>query len=351
MKRPDGFDPSTRKASDGERAKRSPAAASEPDARDTARGGSPRASAEQPTDVIEFVAPKAKRKSSVTSTGASEATSGPGRLDPRGSSAAKRASKQASGDPDPLDPKQAQRARRKHERDEIRRFTARSRRRSRGWLVAAGVLVALVVVSIAGAYSPLLAVRTIEVVGTDRVDAAALRKALDDQMGRPLSLVDASEVKAILVRYPLIASYSLESRPPSTLVVRIVERVPVGLVAADGSYTLVDAAGVTIQKSSTPIAGYPVLEVAGGPGSVGFTAAAEVMRALPEELRSRVSTVSASTADDVTLGLTDTAARVVWGSAEDSAVKAVELQRAIAATDPSTVTEYDVSSPSTVVVR
>lgn len=250
-----------------------------------------------------------------------------------------------------LDPREAARLRRRHERQEIRRFTARKRGRHRAWLVVAAILGALVVVSLAGAYSPLMAVRTIEVVGASRVSQAEITEALGDQLGRPLALVDAGAVKAVLVGYPLIASYSLESQPPNTLVVRIVEREPVGVLQSGTVYTLVDAAGVTIERSDQPIAGYPTLMVSGGASSKGFIAAAAVVRALPAELRARVASVSASTADDVTLTLVDSPAEVVWGSAVDSAIKAVVLEKAMAATDPTQVNQYDVTSPANVIVR
>lgn len=320
--------------------------------------------AEQETDVIALDAarlrPKRSAPGSTATPGESVRASVPSKAS--GSSADGRGAAPASATAtlerpeDPaaesvLSPREAAKLRRRHERQEIRRFTARKRGRHRAWVIAAAILGVLVVVSVAGAYSPLLAVRTIEVVGASRVNQAEITAALDDQLGRPLALVDAGAVKAVLVGYPLIASYSLESRPPSTLVVRIVEREPVGVLQSGSVYTLVDAAGVTIQRSDQPIVGYPTLMVTGGPNSKGFVAAAAVIRALPADLRARVASVSASTADDVTLTLVDSPAEVVWGSAEDSALKARILATTMAATDPSQVNQYDVSSPSAAIVR
>ncbi|MNY79811.1 cell division protein FtsQ [compost metagenome] len=64
-----------------------------------------------------------------------------------------------------------------------------------------------------------------------------------------------------------------------------------------------------------------------------------------------MTAVTASTSDDVTLELGGTNTRVVWGSAEDSAKKAVVLAATMAARPPADVTAYDVSSPDAVVVR
>src|SRR5690606_25645002 len=116
----------------------------------------------------------------------------------------------------------------------------------------------------AAAYSPLFAVERITVVGTQTLDPAAVEAALSDQLGTPLALVDASEVKAALVAFPLIETYTLEARPPHDLTVRIVERTPVGVIASDAGYTLVDAAGVALATTPEPPADQPLLEVDGG---------------------------------------------------------------------------------------
>jgi cell division protein FtsQ len=163
--------------------------------------------------------------------------------------------------------------------------------------------------------------------------------------------VDESAVKAELVAFPLVESYTLEARPPHDLVVRIVERTPMGLVETRAGYTLVDAAGVALSTSAQPSPGTPVLSITGGVDSDAFAAAGQVMRSLPEELRVQVTAVSATTPDDVTLSLGESNAQVVWGSAEESAKKALVLARAMISHPPAGVISYDVSSPDAIVVR
>jgi len=241
----------------------------------------------------------------------------------------------------------AARARRKALRAEIRRFTQRSRRRRIiGWS-AVGVAVTLVGGSIAAAYSPLFAVERITVVGASTLDPATLETALAGQIGTPLALVDSSEVKAALLAFPLIETYSVEARPPHELAVRIVERTPVGVVASDAGFTLVDAAGVALSTTAEQPAGQPLLEIDGGPGSSAFESAGLVIRSLPADVRQQLAAVRATTADDVTLTL-GSGLIVVWGSEEESAKKGVLLSRVLAANpDASTI---DVSSPRTAVV-
>ena len=239
----------------------------------------------------------------------------------------------------------AERRRRRYERAEARRFTQATRTRRRKYLIALAGAVVLVLLVVLTAYSPLLAVRTITVEGASRVDAAAVSAALDDQLGRPLTLVDFGEVKRTLETFPLIQSYVTEARPPDTLVVRIVERRPVVTVAVDGGFTLVDAAGVVVETTPERAAGYPIIDTAATPvDSPGFAAASSVLLALTPEFLAQVDSVSAPTPDSVTLALTS-GQRVVWGSAEDSALKARIVASMISNPGIPNVTEYDVSSP------
>ncbi len=257
----------------------------------------------------------------------------------------------SDGGPDAREVRRAARARRRVLRAEVRRFTGARRRRR--WIIgaAAAALVAVAALSAATAYSPLFAVERISVVGADRLDPVAVEQALASQRGTPLAAIDESAIKAALVPFPLIESYTVEAQPPHDLIVRIVERTPVGVIPTDGGFDLVDAAGVTLSRSPDPEPGYALLDVAGGAGSDAFRAAGTVMRTLPEDLRGRVSTASATTADDVTLTLADTGTRVIWGSAEDSAMKALALARIMTARPPDGVSVYDVSSPAAIVVR
>ena len=244
----------------------------------------------------------------------------------------------------------ARRARKQYERSEVRRFTSRSRRRRNIWLAAAGTVVALVAFVLVGVYSPLMALKNIEVTGTERIPAADIVQALDAQLDTPLPLIDFAEVKQELSEFSLIRSYVTESRPPNTLVVRIVEREPIGSIASAAGFDLVDAAGVVITSGEARAEGYPVVDAAGGASGAGFQAAVAVIGALPEGIRTQLDTVTAATKDDVTLTLAG-GARVVWGNSERAEYKAVVLSALLVSHPVGSVTEYDVSSPDSAVVR
>jgi cell division protein FtsQ len=245
----------------------------------------------------------------------------------------------------------AARARRKALRAEVRRFTVRQRRRRAAWIGALSAVVLLVLATLGAAYSPLFAVEQIRVVGTSQLDPVAVQDALGGQLGTPLPLVDESAVKAALIGFPLVETYTLEARPPHELVVRVVERTPIGVVATRAGYSVVDAAGVALSTTAAMPAGMPLLTITGGTDSAAFASAGMVMRALPESVRTQVTAVSASSPDDVTLTLGGTNTQVVWGSSDDSALKAVALETTMRARPPASVTAYDVSSPRAVVVR
>lgn len=245
----------------------------------------------------------------------------------------------------------ATRARRKAMRAEMRRFTARSRRRRLIWTVVVGSLLLLVAGSVGAAYSPLFAVERITVEGAEQLDAAAVEDALSDQVGTPLPLVDHSAVKAALLAFPLIETYALEADPPHDLVIRVVERTPVGVIESDAGFTTVDAAGVALATAGERPADLPLVSTPEGTGSDAFLAVGQVLRSLPEDLRAQVTAAEATTGEDVTLTLGDGGPQVVWGSADDSAEKTAVLQTAMAASLPEDVTAYDVSAPGTLIVR
>ena len=247
----------------------------------------------------------------------------------------------------PRDRWRAAKARRRALRSEIRRFTQRSRRRRIGWIVAIAVALLVVGGSTGAAYSPLFAVEKITVEGASPVTQNNVRTALAGQIGRPLALVDSSAVKAALVNFPLIETYRLEAHPPHELVVRIVERTPVGVVASQRGYTVVDAAGVPLSTTAERPAGYALIDLKGGTDASSFRSVGVVLRALPADLRAQVDTVTAATADAIEMQLTS-GPRIVWGSADQSALKVVALQKLMAAKPGQGM--YDISSPDVGIV-
>ncbi|MBF4591500.1 FtsQ-type POTRA domain-containing protein [Curtobacterium sp. VKM Ac-1395] len=248
----------------------------------------------------------------------------------------------------------ARKRRRLHERAEVRRFTRRSRHRRAAWITTGGIVVVLGVSILVAVFSPLMALQRIEVKGTSRVDDAELRRALSDQIGTPLARLDSAAIKRDIAAFPLIESYVTEESPPHTLVVTVTERTPVVTVENGKSFDLVDPAGIVVQSSTKRPDTMPLADVGSAKlGSSVFRTMTEVVLALPSAVRSQVSGVAASTADDVTLTMKD-GSRVVWGSPDESAAKAALLDALVkdhATRAPDTAVEYDVSAPDNGIIR
>ena len=238
------------------------------------------------------------------------------------------------------------RERKRFERSEVKRFTRRTRNRRLAWLGTAAVIVSLLGVVATAVYSPLLSLRTIQVDGASRVSADEIHAALDDQLGKPLALIDFDKITTTLGTFPLIRSYVTETVPPDTLIIHIVERQPVGAILDRGVYSLVDPAGIVVQTSADRLPGVPTIDLAGKDTSSDvFESVVEVLLALPAPLLAQVDTITAHTRDDVSLVLTGVGQRVTWGSADNPEKKAAVLAAIIAITDPASPGEFDVSAP------
>ncbi|MGN8050485.1 FtsQ-type POTRA domain-containing protein [Curtobacterium sp. 22159] len=248
----------------------------------------------------------------------------------------------------------AKRRRRLLERAEVRRFTRRSRHRRAAWITAAGIVVVFGVSILVAVFSPLMALQTIEIKGTNRVDETQLRQALSDQIGTPLARLDFGAIKRDIAGFPLIESYVTEEAPPHTLVVTVTERTPVVAVRSGSSFDLVDPAGIVVQSSPKQPANMPLADIGRTKlGSPVFRTMTEVVLALPSTVRAQVTSVAASTSDDVTLTLKD-GSSVVWGNPEQSDAKAALLASLVkdhAARNPGAVVEYDVSAPDNGIIR
>ncbi len=259
--------------------------------------------------------------------------------------------------PEPDDPvqrardelKRASRQRRSRERREQRRFTEHVRARRRRWAVAGAAVLGLALFVAAGVFTPVMAVRDIEVQGAQAVNAEELQGALGRFEGVPLALVSDRDVHRALEPFPLIQRYAVERIPPHTLVVRIEEREAVIALEREGGFDLLDPAGVLLGRVAERPAGVPI----GSPemtdaSSPAFQAAAVVVRDMPADLREQLATVRASSAQDVSFELTG-GTEVIWGEAAQTQRKAAVLRSMIAAVGlPSTI---DVSAPDAPVFK
>ena len=191
---------------------------------------------------------------------------GPDRQPPPDARAPSAGAGDAAGPPSPADP-------------------ARSRRRRTLRLGAALLLlVAALWFLWAG---PVLAVGTVQVDGAGTLAADEVRKAAGIEVGTPLLRVDVEDVEARVARLPQISAVEVTRGWPQSVVITVVERVPVAVVGEAGRRSLVDADGVLFDTiTGAPPPGVVPLEVADpGPGDAATMAALEALVALPGEVR------------------------------------------------------------------
>lgn len=217
-----------------------------------------------------------------------------------------------------------------------------ARRRSRRAFIALGAVTVLAVGGTwAVAFSPLLGVGTVRVDGVHVVSAAQVRTAADIVENTPLVRLDTAGVLRRVEALPGIASAKVDTHFPSTVVITVRERTPVGYVRTSRGARLVDRTGRQYRTVTAVPARLPRFVV---PSGVSATttggAVATVASALPASVLRRVDSVQALDPQSITL-LMHSGRIVHWGDASRSAAKA----RVLAALLTRSSQVIDVSNP------
>lgn len=239
------------------------------------------------------------------------------------------------------------------------RATRRTRRRfarrqwARRWLslryvLALVALVALVATSIwLVFFSTTLQVKKVEVAGNHLLSDARLRERADIPLGDQLALVDLGRADARVASLAEIRSVDVTRTWPDGVRIEVVERTAVAVVELAGRIRGLDAEGVVFREYRSAPQGMPRIRPGGAAGTDALKEAATVVSALPEDLAARVDHVEVETVDQITLVMRDQR-RVMWGSAEQSELKAQVIDPLLVAEQGSV---YDVSVPGNPTVR
>ncbi|WP_049564094.1 cell division protein FtsQ/DivIB [Nonomuraea sp. SBT364] len=196
-------------------------------------------------------------------------------------------------------------------------------------------------------FSPVLGVRSVEIVGNVTVPADRIRQAAQVPDLHPLATVNLAGVQARVQAIRQVAGAKVDRVWPGTLRIEVVEREPVAQVPAGNRAALIDKLGVVIEVRDVAPPLLPVLRVAApAAGDPATMAALKVVVGLPGELGGRVRQVAATTAEDVTLTLSD-GRTVIWGGVDRPEAKA----RILTSMLRQDAEVYDVSSPDVVTLK
>ncbi|MDN5979444.1 cell division protein FtsQ/DivIB [Bifidobacterium mongoliense] len=247
-------------------------------------------------------------------------------------------------------------------------FSARLRERRmariRGWAVRAGV--ALLVLAVLGGliwtlfFSPVLRLESdrIEVHGGNEwVSGQRIKEIAAKQSGRSLLLVSTSEVTAQLGDIPGVSAAKADKRYPRGMSVTITAQKPAAMLkASDDDLTAVDDRGRILNSvKGASASGIPVIEVSNvndGLRDRAVLAASKILGDLPEQMRHRISKVSARTQDSITTELDDGRYAVLWGDASDLALKQAVVDKIV--NDPTKIGDkhqVDVSAPLRPIIK
>lgn len=230
----------------------------------------------------------------------------------------------------------------------------RSRRRERlqkvKWLKLAGAIAASVVVVIALLASPIFAIRSVTVEGnvyTSKEVLAAVTKTLK---GASVFTVDTQRARELLLEDSWVSDVRITTRFPGKALVEIAERVPiVWYVGDDQKARIVDARGRIIAvldgwptKYLRVVGVGPSLE-AGATADDVYRAAAQLVLALPDELRPLVKSLEVSPGGELAMTLKG-GTLVRFGPPNDLQNKLVAVVVLLRRQNPSTLAVIDVST-------
>lgn len=233
------------------------------------------------------------------------------------------------------------------------RTASRTRRRfarrqwARRWLSLRYVLALLLVLATAGTavymlfFSATMQVTRVEVVGNDLLSDGRVREIADVPLGEQLALVDLGRADARVGSLAEVRSVDVTRTWPDTVRIEVTERTAVAVVELAGRLRGLDADGVVFREYQRVPQGMPRIRPGSAAGTDALREAATVVSALPDDLATRVDHVEVTTIDQITLVMRDQR-QVLWGSAEESELKAQVVDRLLAAQQAS---YYDVSVP------
>jgi cell division protein FtsQ len=233
-----------------------------------------------------------------------------------------------------------------------RRIAARraeGRRRLRIALGVGGVAAVVVIVLLILA-SPILSIRTIDVEGVVYADADRVGEVVASLRGDPILTADLNAAERALESIPWVREARVSMHLPRRVSIQIDERTPIAFYrAVDGFNRVIDIDGRVLDViEGDPVDFPPVLgtgpnlsagDVVGQP----FLGAAQLVNALPRDLRQRLISMSTTPDGEVSFQLSDDVT-VLFGRPDRFQDKLVALVNEIKRQGSRSYSIIDVSS-------
>ena len=231
-----------------------------------------------------------------------------------------------------------------------RRHKRRERLRRVKWVKLAGVVVVASVVVAGVLASPLFAIRSVTFEGVVYTSKETVAKVTDSIEGSSIFTVDTAKAREQLLDDPWVAEVRITTDFPGKALVEVAERVPVvWYVADDQKARVVDDRGHVVAV----LAGWPTkyLRVIGtGPaleaGAIAddvYRAAAQLVLALPDEIRSKVKALELTGGGELSMIL-KSGTVVRFGPPTDLQDKLIAIVVLFRRQDPATLAVVDVST-------
>lgn len=216
------------------------------------------------------------------------------------------------------------------------------------YLLASVLLVALVVTAAwLVFFSSVLAVTKVEVAGNELLSDRKVLRIAEVPDGEQLALVDLADAARRVSTLSEVKDVDVTRAWPDGVLITVTERTAIAVVDLAGKIRGLDAEGIVFRDYASAPPGLPRVRPTTSAGTDALKEAAGVVSALPDDLAARVDHVEVQTIDQITLVLRDER-QVLWGSADESALKATVLVTLLANQDAKV---YDVSVPGSPVTR
>ena len=234
----------------------------------------------------------------------------------------------------------------------LRRIAVRreeGRRRLR-WFTVVGLMIGVVIIVLLLLTSPILSVRKVDVEGVVYADTDLISAIVESVKGEPILTVDLDAAEKKLLAIPWVRQARVSMHLPDRVTIEVVERSPIAFFrSVDGFNRVIDRDGRVLDviegdpTDYTPINGTGPNISAGQTVEQPFLGAAELINALPAELRARLLTVTVSPEGEVSLALTNDV-EVLFGRPDDFQVKLVAVVNEIKRQGTNRYAVIDVSS-------